>query len=213
MSIDRFVIGSTEELVSGIIAFVLGFPRHHEVEALVVVNGQGELFRMREPIDKWNRGIASHLIITGAGIGEKTYRSLDRDDLVRNFGLTRLEDVHAQGYPTSDTRDQGRWIVEELARLRVKSAAVYASLYHLPRVFLTLLHYLVLWKLEREIVIHPRPSEVSPFEISPETGHTLFDLFPGEMRRITLYGGRGDIASLDECQTYLRWSWATLDSL
>lgn len=206
--VDRFVPSSPELLVLQTIVCILGLPRDIPVAALVVVNGQGELVRTAQVVAEWNQGSsAEHLIITGAGIGEKTCRSFDTNDLVQNFGLTRTDNVHVQGYPVPNTLDHGRWVVEQLERLGVTSVAVYATLYHLPRVFLTLIRYLKNRGLERQVVLYPRPIQCSPWETSPETGHTLLDLIPGEVERIVKYGSRGDIASPAECAEYLCWLW------
>lgn len=206
--IDRFVSGSLESSVLQAVVCILGLPRDVPVEALVVVNGQGELIRTSQVVSEWNQGSsAKHLIITGAGIGEKTCRSFDMEDLVENFGLTRMDSVHAQGYPVPDTRQHAEWVVGQLEGLGVTSVAVYATLYHLPRVFLTLIRYLKNHGLDRQIAFYPRPIQCSPFASSPETGHTLFDLMPGEFARIIKYGSRGDIASLEELREYLDWLW------
>lgn len=148
---------------------ILGLPRDIETSALVVVNGQGELWRTTFPVQWWNEGNYSHLIITGAGIGEETGRPFDIKDLTKNFHLLRTKNVHAQGYLVPDTRDHARWVVEKICELEISTATVCASLYHLPRVFRTILRELIRNDLERRIRIYPVPIPVSPSLISPET--------------------------------------------
>lgn len=211
--IDRVVPSTPDQEVLRTIICILGLPRQVSVEALVVVNGQGELTRTTHAVTEWNCGVAAkYLLITGAGIGEQTCRSFNMEDLVQNLGLTRTENVRAQGYPVPSTLEHGQWVVEQLAELGVKRAALYASLYHIPRVYLTVLRYLMDRELDREVLIIPHPVPQSPFDHFPETGQAMFDLIPGEVRRIVTYGNpkRGDIASSQELYAYIRWAWSVI---
>jgi len=193
---------------------ILGLPRDIKTAGLVVVNGQGEPWRTTLPVQWWNerkRGY-SHLIPTGAGIGEETGRLFDIPDLVTHFGLLRTNNVHVQGYLVPDTRDHARWVVGKLCELDLSTATVCASLYHLPRVFRTILKELMRNGLERKIPIYPVPIPVSPSLISPETNVPMSDLMIGEIRRCIIYSEKGDIATLPECMGYIEWLWEQLSS-
>ncbi|MEV0720853.1 hypothetical protein [Asanoa sp. NPDC050611] len=191
--------------VARALTMVLTLPRSaaDHVDALVVVSGQGEQWRLSHAIRAWEANPAPrHLLVANGNPDERTYVPLTVAYL-RGLGLRRLEGVVIQPEPAPNTGLQAAWIAAEVGRLGIGSVALTVSPYHLVRVFLT-----VLKALEgRRVALIPVPVTVAPDTPVPETGATAYDLVPGEVLRIVTYMDRGWLATPAELRDYLDWLW------
>jgi hypothetical protein len=184
---------------------VLTLPRSaaDHVDALVVVSGQGEHWRLTQAIRAWEANPRlRHLLVANGNPDERTYVPLTADYL-RGLGLRRLDGAVIQAEPAPNTGLQAAWIAEQVRVLGIGGLALTVSPYHLVRVFLTPLRVLD----GRRIPIIPVPATVPPDAPVPETGATAYELVPGEVVRILTYMDRGWVADPDELRRYLTWLW------
>ncbi len=181
------------------------------VDALAVVTGQGEEWRLIQAIRRWeaNRELR-HLLVANGNPAERTYAEITPTYL-RGLGLRRVDGVRVQAEPAPNTGLQAAWIVDEVDRQGVASLALAVSPYHLGRAYLT-----VLKAFDRRGVrlpVIPVPVAVAPDAPVPETGATAYDLVPGEVTRILRYLERDWVATPEELRQYLRWLWSRHRSL
>ncbi|GIF71926.1 hypothetical protein [Asanoa siamensis] len=172
-------------------------------DALAVVAGQGEEWRLTEAIGRWEKSSGPcHLLVANGNPLERTYVPITADYL-RGLGLTRTEGVRIQPEPAPNTGLQAAWLVATVRDLGITSLALTVSPYHLARVFLTLLKACG----DERVPLVPVPAAVPPDARIPETGATAFDLVPGELKRILTYMDRGWVATPAELRAYLGWLW------
>jgi len=182
---------------------ILSVPRM-PTQALAVFPGLGDDTRVSYAVNRWHGGTYEHFLVSGCGQGERTARRFTLETLQRNpFGLIRTTNVHTQ-VEAANTLEQCRWVAEKLSGLGLHSVGIVAPPFHLPRVFLTLL------KQVREICGHwvimvPDPVPAPPCAISPENNLTATGLAPAEFERIAVYQAKGDVATSEELDRYLRW--------
>ena len=199
------------ELVSMAIMLYSMPRRERNCEALLVYPGMGETWRVEEIIRAWNPPRSScvkYLLIAGTEWHKET--TAVRPPIVENlkkppYYLMDTCGVHAQ-YHARHTKDQAEWVVARVQELEIKSLALYVSPYHLLRAYLTLLKTFINQKVER-IPMIPVPVAISPAKIIPETGTDAWSMVQGEMDRIKVYQQKGDVATLEELQDYLKWLW------
>jgi uncharacterized SAM-binding protein YcdF (DUF218 family) len=115
-----------------------------------------------------------------------------------------LENIHINPDP-KNTVDQADWLRDKVKEFNIKSLALCASYYHLPRAFLTVLKTFI--KARIQIVIIPHPTATPPEAPSPEVNQSQWDLIPGEIERILKYQKKGDVATIEELKEYLAWVW------
>ncbi|MFI6331708.1 hypothetical protein ACIBBG_25795 [Micromonospora chersina] len=176
------------------------------VEALVVVTGQGEEWRLTHAIRTWEANPKlRHLLVANGNPAERTYAELTLDHL-RSLGLRRAEGVHVQAEPAPNTGLQAAWVADQVQARGITSLALTVSPYHLARVYLTVLKAVTRRGMRLPII--PLPVAVSPDTPVPETGATAYDLVPGEAGRILAYLDEGWVATPAELQEYLRWLWS-----
>ncbi|MGC3859234.1 hypothetical protein ACPSM1_03480 [Micromonospora chersina] len=176
------------------------------VEALVVVTGQGEEWRLRHAIHTWEANPKlRHLLVANGNPAEKTYTEITLGRL-RSLGLRRVEGVHVQAEPAPNTGRQAAWVADQVQARGIASLALTVSPYHLARVYLTVLKTFTRRGMRLPII--PLPVAVSPDTPVPETGATAYDLVPGEAKRILAYAEEGWVATPAELREYLRWLWS-----
>lgn len=176
------------------------------VDAVVVVTGQGEQWRLTSAIRAWeaNRKLR-YLLVANGNPAEETYAEVTLDYL-RDLGLRRVEGVIVQAEPAPHTGLQAEWIVSEVGERGITSLALVVSPYHLPRAYLTVLKAFIDSGTHRLPII-PLPAAVPPDTPVPETGATAYDLVPGEVGRILSYRDNGWVATPEELRQYLNWLW------
>jgi len=184
-----------------------GLPRPvEEVDAIAVMSGLGEHWRVTDAVRAWNNSPdVDHLLIAGANRDEKSFVEPTLENLARPpFNLTRTEGVHAQPHALH-TPDQAEWLVGKFQDLDVESAALYVSPYHLFRAYGTVLKSMI--KSDVRIPVIPMPVSVSPDTATPETGVMPWEAIDGEVRRISAYQEKGDVATFGELREYISWMW------
>lgn len=197
--------GRLLELVSGLVA-LLTLPAPERTDAVAVMTGQGETWRLTRAIELWEADPAvRHLLVANANPAEDTYRDITAGYL-RGLGLRRLDGVRIQPAYAPHTAAQADWLADEFAALGVRDVALVVSPYHLPRAYLT-----VLRAMDRRgvrVPLFPAPVPVPPGRAVPETGATAYDLLPGEIHRMLRYADAGWVATPGELREYLDWMWA-----
>ena len=109
------------------------------VDALAVVTGQGEEWRLTEAIRRWEANPAlRRLLVANGNPAEETYVEITRDYL-GGLGLRRLDGVELQAEPAPNTGLQAAWIADRIEALDIGSLALAVSPYHLVRAYLTVL--------------------------------------------------------------------------
>lgn len=190
------------------ITMILSLPQSaaDQVDALAVVTGQGEEWRLTHAIRHWEaHPRLRHLLVANGNPAEQTYVEVTLDHL-RGLGLRRIDGVHLQAEPAPNTGRQAAWIVDQVRALGITSLALTVSPYHLARAYLTVLKALIQSGLRLPLI--PLPVAVSPDTPVPETGATAYDLVPGEVHRILTYLGRGWVATPEDVRQYLHWLWS-----
>jgi uncharacterized SAM-binding protein YcdF (DUF218 family) len=206
---DEELAGATAgELLDVIraVTMILSLPRPGAVDALAVLSGQGEQWRLTHAIRLWEDSPAvGHLLVANGNPAESSYVELTVDYL-RGLGLRRVGGVRVQAQPAPNTGLQAAWIAEQVAG-GIGGLALVVSAYHLPRAYLTVLKAL----LDRgiRVPVLPVPVAVAPDAPVPETGADAYDLIPGEVQRILAYVKQGWVASPQQLRDYLRWFWRT----
>ncbi|MFE9203263.1 hypothetical protein [Micromonospora sp. NPDC007230] len=176
------------------------------VDALVVVTGQGEDWRLTHAVRSWEANpTLRHLLVANGNPDEETYVEITLDYL-RSLGLRRTNGVHLQAEPAPNTGLQAAWIVNQVQARGITSLALAVSPYHLTRVYLTVLKAFT--RAGSRLPMIPLPVAVSPDTPVPETGATAYDLVPGEIKRILDYMDNGWVATPEEVQQYLQWLWS-----
>jgi len=128
----RVVPPTHESEIWGATIFLMGLVRTIDVrrlDALVVMDGMGERWRIAEAIKDWEspHSAAQHLIIGGQSRTEKTWVLKDIPYLQQR-GLTRTQGVVINP-DTPNTYEQSVWVVDQIARKRPESVGVYVSPY------------------------------------------------------------------------------------
>ncbi len=185
--------------------FLYSMPRHWNApaEALVAIPGQGEVERVIVPISIWNSwSTHRYLLIAGQNLEERTAEILDLERLQRPpYCLQRIQGV-ITAKEEKNTKSQANWVAETIREKMISSAALFVSPYHFLRVYLTVLKSLI----DRDIYIPllPVPLPMDMTMVSPESGHSMWQLVPGEARRILKYQKKGDCATFGELKIYQR---------
>lgn len=184
------------------------------VDALVVFPGMGEDERVTNAIANWQLSMMGsvetfhrHLIIAGHNYDEETTRILTPEILRQPpFNLKRSEGVIIEG-EAKNTKEQAQQVLERAKQFGLESVSLFASPFHLPRAYLTLLKTFINARLPRKIAIIPRSVFKSPGSVIPEFGTSAWEAIAGETTRIKKYQAKGDVATLNELQAYLVWLW------
>jgi uncharacterized SAM-binding protein YcdF (DUF218 family) len=175
-------------------------------DAIVVLPGQGEDWRLFDAIEAWNNSPnVRFLLIAGSYSGETTWFLPNLEILQERYGLKRTSGVVIAAH-AHHTREQAEWFVETVQELKVRSVSLFVSPYHLLRAYCTLLKAALdagIW-----IPMIPVPVRVSPSAAIPETGFTAWQLVSGEVERFRRYrDSEGHIVAITELQHYLEWLW------
>lgn len=185
----------TSEIVAAAM-MILSIPLRR-TDGILIVTGEGELERVYQGTDLWKKDRDGFLLVTG-----------DSEEINEAFGeitkktITDLCQVE-EDYPgifkqekARHTLDQAVWASALIAEHPIESLIVISALYHLPRVFLTLLK--VLQKNNQKIVLIPSPA----FPVSLEYNYRRI---PAEIARIIKYREQGDVATIEELYGHLCW--------
>lgn len=205
--IGRVIAGSQISNMVAVVIMLYSIPRmENEIDALVVMPGQGENWRVQEAISVWNRHSSSARYLLMSGQYEKKWASLDLENLKKEpFNLKRSHGFYSQIF-ARNTKEQAVWIVEKVREIGVKSIALFVSPYHLLRAYCTLLQTFNITHTPW-ILMFPAPVAISPDTPIPETGVSAWDLVPGELERIIQYQKRGDVCNFDQLREYISWLW------
>lgn len=206
-SMKRVVVATGESELFAAALTVLSLPQQVEkADGLAVLPGQRESERVIEAITYWQqltKPKARYLLIAGQNEKERMYGDLDPDRLSQpQFNLVRTAGLVVETR-ASNTKVQTDWIAHQVQEKGITSLAIFTSLYHLLRVYLTLIQSLA--TLEIVIPIFPNPTGLGLHCVSPDTGVAMWDLIPGEVQRIKEYTEKGDIATFLDLQQYLLW--------
>lgn len=176
------------------------------VDAMAVYPGMGEIERVTDVVGDWNRSIsARHLFVGGVYEAEDTFDRLTEERLKEStYGLRRTDGVVIQ-QKANHTKEQADWIAAEVKARDIASLALYAPAYHLLRAYATTVKSMD--NADVRIPIIPMPTRVSPDSVSAETGMNTWEMAPAEMERIAKYQEKGDVATKEELQDYINWSW------
>lgn len=199
----------TSDLVA-MMMMILSLPQDtSKVDAILVLPGQGEDWRLTSAIEAWNTSPSvQHLLVAGSYSGERTWFEPTLENLsVEPYGLTRYEGVIIHPH-AHHSKEQGDWIAATARDLGLESIALVVSPYHLPRAYLTFVKCFE--QADVNIALYPAPVHIAPSVPAPETGLTSWELVPGEVERILTYQEKGDVATYEELQEYLEWLWTKL---
>ncbi|HEU4914173.1 MAG TPA: hypothetical protein VFT16_02080 [Candidatus Saccharimonadales bacterium] len=188
---------------------LMGIPQSEQrVDAVAVFPGLGETWRVEQAVRSWEDKApnARHLLVAGTNPGERTYRRLDVPGLqLPPFNLRRTEGVLTQ-VEADNTPHQAEWLADQVEEGDIASFSLHVSPYHMLRAYCTTLKTFEKRGLDRVAII-PRPVNVAPGTVIPETGEDAVSMYNGEARRIELYQAKGDVATLDELQAHVDWMW------
>lgn len=180
--------------------------RFDHADAVIVMTGLGEHQRIIQAIKLWDSGRYSNrfLLITGDNPHERTAETFSVPRLQESpFNLQHSEGVIVDTDHGGNTKIQAQWITQQVDALGIKSALVVTSSYHMVRAYLTLLKSFA----DANILVrlYPVLAEYNLDATSPEYEVPMWNLVAGEVERIIQYQTKGDVATLDELKTYLRW--------
>lgn len=203
--IERVVEGGEASDLVAMATLLYGLPRPAgKVDAVVVLPGLGEDWRLIDGIHAWNgSSLARHLMIAGIFDGEKTKVQPTVEYLSgKPFNLERAEGVLIQPH-AHHTKEQAEWVVENVRKHGISSIALFVSPYHLLRAYCTVLKAFI--KADHQVAIIPMPVAVSPSTQIPEVGVDAWTMSSGEVERIIKYQKLDDVATKDELKDYLAW--------
>lgn len=190
--------------------FSYSLPREsvHDADALCVFPGLGEDDRVIYPADKyWNENNTQSrfLLVAGHNKAEAMWEKLSRDRLSKPpYNVRRLEHVIVEEH-APNTKAQADWLCSKIRELSITSCVLCATPFHLLRAYLTTLASFNATGLRIPLV--PLPVPRAPGSIVPELRTDAWTLVQGELDRIELYQGKGDIISYEGFRTYLDWLW------
>lgn len=197
----------TSDLVAmAVMLFTMPRPIH-KVDAIVVLPGQGEDWRLHDAVAAWNTTPgARYFLVAGGHMEEKTWFLPTVEILRESYGLTRTDGKIIIQPSATDTPKQADWIVPTVQKLGITSLALVVSPYHLLRGYCTVLK--AFWRLGvPQIPMIPVPAMVSPTTPNEEKGLPGWHLVSGEVNRIITYREKGDVAMPPELLSYLDWLW------
>ncbi len=168
-----------------------------ETAALLVLPGQ-QNYRISEGVKNWPEK-AKHLWVAGTR-ADPFYTRKDIMEIISNvrgeiFDPSNIEN----GGWANNTVDQMKWASELLKKNpQIDHLAITTAAYHLSRCILTFLQTMEKQGIERRVI--------SPIPIVHPSGPDLKGPdFAGEMKKISLYQEKGDIASEEMWRSYSEW--------
>jgi hypothetical protein len=209
LKIRRGLKHTRESDFLSLVNFISSIPNSllYRVEAFAVLPGMGEDWRLIQAIQKWqsNNYATTHFFIAGFNQSEKTTTATDLRILsLPPFNLRINDPVYSQ-LEAGNTKEQAEWVLSMAKECDVRSLAIFAPSYHMPRAYLTFLKTFL--KNNFRIVLVPAPVFIPPDRIIPESEIDSWEMFPGEIRRIRAYQEKGDVATLGELKEYFAWMW------
>ena len=202
--LSRDMPDTMESRMLGLAALIMTVPRCVDrVDAVVVLPGQGEDERLRLATRLYDRHPnARRLIVAGSCRYERTWLLPTVDQMRSCHGLQRTDGIVI--HPAADsTLEQSCQVMAEVQKLGVTSYALVAPPYHLTRACLSHIEAMC----DNWVPIIPVPTNMSPFQVSPETGLAQASIIPGEAARIARYWELGGLASYEKALKYLEWLW------
>ncbi len=218
MNIARVRERNETSTIAALCIGILSLPRSVAVDALVVPQGEDEIWRVTAAVRDWNvHKTAKYLLIAGdqwkaTGQGRPQEGKSGPDitlESLRNppYSLTRNDGVIVNDFD-ANTKTQTEWVWGKMNDLGLSSFELHVSPYHLVRWYLTFLKTSV--KLGKLFVVIPSPTPSEMDRVAPLSGATPWELVAGEVQRIKMYQEKedvGDVATLFELQEYLKWLW------
>lgn len=185
----------TSELVA-MIALISAI-RPREADAILVVTGEGEHDRVFHGVELWKQNFGKYLLITGNSRKTRKRFGAYTKEYIAQLCQVDQEDPRIVVGQTNvrNTLDQINWAATVIAKVPIKSLIVVSSVYHLPRVLLTLLG--AIQKRQLKLVLVPN---VAPLLLPRD-----YLRIPGEIKRITQYQKKGDIATFKELYEHFFW--------
>ncbi|MDO8557246.1 MAG: hypothetical protein Q7R98_02170 [Candidatus Jorgensenbacteria bacterium] len=206
---SRIIEATPASTFVAMLAYIMPLSRFaSKVDALVVFPGLGEWRRESDAIKEWNKEncTVKHLLIAGQNPNEKNSVIRNLENLQKEpFNLLRIGGVFSQG-DAKNTPEQTKWVARIVAEGKIISLTLCVSPYHMLRAYLTLLKTFI--KRGMNVIIIPSPTPLPPDYIVPETKKKQTDMVPGELKRITEYQEKGDVATMEELMKYLSWAYS-----
>lgn len=213
MNIPRIVSPNADQFLATVVMSILTISRTDmkNVQSMLVFPGVGGHGRIYDAIDymRTRPGTFRHFVVPGINPQEAWENNLPifTEGMLRSgpYHISECVDLSVQG-ETEHTGSQAKWIAEVFAEKSISEAIIMAAPFHLPRAFLTTLA--ALKRIGRfETALIPLPGSVPPMQMYTEFGGSAWDLFPGELTRITEYQKKGDILTNEEIVEYFTWLW------
>lgn len=166
-------------------------------DAILVVTGEGEHERVFHGVELWKQNFGKYLFITTNSRETKERFGIYTREYIAQLCQVDQEDprIVVDEGDVRNTLDQVNWAATVIARVSIKSLIVVSSVYHLPRVLLTLLR--VLQKEQLKLILIPNAVPL----LLPQD----YLRIPGEVKRIIQYQKRGDIATVNELYQHFVW--------
>jgi len=196
MEIPRKMEFDARSEIAAVVMTILGI-RLQRADGIALFTGEGERHRVLHGVNLWNRDYGRLFLVTGDS--EQTSRSFGETTKKEITDLCHVEENCPEIFKqerADHTGEQANWVAGLAVENQVESLIVTASLYHLPRVFLTLLK--CLQRKNQKILLIPSPAR--PVQFSRE-----WLLIPGEVERIVRYQEKGDVATAQELYSHLLW--------
>jgi hypothetical protein len=184
---------------------VLTLPKpHRPADAIVVLTGLGEDWRLTQSIETWENSPAARYFLIAGGFSEEetwfepTLENLSAPPfrLCRHDGVIILPHAH-------DSVEQAQWVTSQFRKLGITSADLYVSPYYLVRAYCTILRSML--KAHSLVALTPVPVEMWPDTVIPETKVDSWEMGHGEFERKLKYQNKGDVATFEELRDYLTW--------
>ena len=190
-------------LIGSLLVQIMSIPFQKEkIQAIACMTGLGETWAVTKPVELWEQGLGDYLLVAGMNPKDAGYHPMTIEELQKPpYNLRRTDYVHTLE-TAYNTPAQTDWIIKTALDLDIERIVLMVRPYHLPRAYLTLLKS---WQklANRKMVLIPVAIPVPPDAVVLDKQLPSRAMIPGEMGRIPLYQAKGDIATLDELNTYL----------
>ncbi len=200
---SRTALHTPESRAFMIAALIGGIPAL-KIEAIAVHPGLGEDERVLYAVRRFNAGDFKQLLISGLNMGERTAKAFDIKTLGGEpFSLSRYVGMHTQIH-ASNTPEQASWVLGKVRELGIRSLAISAPPYHLPRAYLTVLAAFRKAGISAsDCMLIPCPTPMSPYYHVPETEVMAAEMVPAEYERILRYMHKGDVANIADLMSHI----------
>lgn len=169
-----------------------------EKSAILILPGVYQDFRIPEGAKNWPEK-GKYLWVAGTRADPFYTRKEIIEMINKEKGkVMDFSDMENGGYQ-DHTLDQMMWVTELLKAYKdVNHIVVTTAAYHTPRCVLTLLQTMRKQSIKGVVI--------SPVLIDSSLGPSFeSEEFKGEIKRVSIYQEKGDVASFDVWEDYLRW--------